>query len=504
MLRDQLFRLSILGCSIFLGACSQVLNQDDATKTRVFKGQTIDTYHNVSVSDPYRALEDWNNPSVQAWSDEQTKRAIQCAMSLEHYDGIKAEFLKKARAEESISFSDFFRVEGRIFAMRSTSDSRRREIVSASSIEQISLNDSVFDLDQYDALGNTSIVWYEPSPNGKMLAIVLSEKGAERGTLNIISSQNGELLEPPIPNVYNATGGGDLSWLLDSSGLHYTRYPLEGEPHEDEPNSWIKLYAHTLGTDWRKDNAILSDQLNKTTQMRLVRAPKSGDLIAWLQDGDSGRFSHLRLDAMSNWATISSFDDGHFQFIPADDGSAFLLSNSDAPMGRVLKIPAGGTMADAFEFIPEQPDASLTNSYWSYTSPTGVWHAGRLYLKYNVGGPTELRVFDFDGTRVDIIDETGPARIGELTALEDIVLFKSESYTEPGSWMSLSAEGTQFKPVSQLQSDDSGAWTDIDTTRLFATSKDGTKIPLTLLKSHGARETRTKPTAHLWVWEVFA
>ena len=100
MLRDQLFGLSILGCSIFLSACSQGLDRNKVPDTRAFKGHTIDTYHDVLVSDPYRALENWDNPSVQAWSDKQTERAIQCAMSLEQYDDIKAEILKKARAEE--------------------------------------------------------------------------------------------------------------------------------------------------------------------------------------------------------------------------------------------------------------------------------------------------------------------------------------------------------------------------------------------------------------------
>src|SRR5262249_22983711 len=32
----------------------------------------VDTYHGVSVSDPYRWLEDWNSADVRAWTDAQS------------------------------------------------------------------------------------------------------------------------------------------------------------------------------------------------------------------------------------------------------------------------------------------------------------------------------------------------------------------------------------------------------------------------------------------------
>lgn len=485
--------LTALAVVAVTAACTSDVDQNADTTASQFKGQTSDTYHGVQVQDPYRALEDWSNPLVQAWSDKQTEYANQCLTSLAYHEEIKSDLMAPPTGPQTASLSSLSMAGGTIFALKSGAGLQQPQLVGAPTLTELTTSELVFDLNIFDPSGNTSVTWFKPSPDASKIAVALSEDGSERGVLHIVDGQTGEVLETPIPNVYNPTAGGDVSWFPDSSGFHYSRYPVPGDEHEDDPSSWIKLYAHTLGTGWKTDPALLDGHLNKTSQIRLVRDPGSGDLIAWLQDGDSGRFSHLRLTGTGDWSEITDYQDGHFQLIPADDGSVFLLSTADAPKGRVLKIPAGGTLSDATEFVPEQDDASLSHSYYSHTSPTGFWHAGRLYLKYNVGGPSELRVFDRNGERVDLTGQPAASRLTQLTSLENTVLFEFESYTQPNRWLQLATDGVAIEasPLSGSTSD--GGWADMTTTRLMATSKDGTQVPLTLLHPLGLTADTPSP-----------
>ena len=480
MLGDRVKFLTALAMTV-VAACAPALDQRADAPASIFEGRTTNTYHGTTVLDPYRALEDWNNPSVQAWSDGQTEQANRCLTSLPYHAEIKSDLMAPPADSKTANLSSLSMTNGTIFALRSVAELQQPQLVSGASLADLATVKPVFDLNMFDPSGDTSIIWFKPSPDASKVAIALSKGGSERGTLHVIDRQMGEMLETRIPNVYNPTAGGDLSWFVDSSGFYYSRYPVPGDAHEDDPSAWIKLYAHKIGENWTADPELLGDRLNKTSQIRLVREPQSGDLIAWLQDGDSGLFSHLRLTGASDWAEITDYVDGHFQLIPADDGSAFLLSNADAPKGRVLKIPVGGTLTDAVEVIPEQADASLSHSYYSHASPTGVWHGGRLYLKYNIGGPSELRVFDGNGQRIDITGQPAAARLTQLTPLANAVLFESESYTQPNRWLQIDADSTMVDVSALLQSELAGNWSDIATTRMMATSKDGTQVPVTLL-----------------------
>ena len=104
-----------------------------------------------------------------------------------------------------------------------------------------------------------------------------------------------------------------------------------------------------------------------------------------------------------------------------------------------------------------------------------------------VGGPSRLRVFDLNGTMLQVVPSPEIASIDGLAGVDghaDDLLFRLVSFVEPSTWY-------RFDPVlpenerltaTRLRAISPVSFADIEVVREFATSKDGARIPLNILK----------------------
>ena len=86
------------------------------------------------------------------------------------------------------------------------------------------------------------------------------------------------------------------------------------------------------------------------------------------------------------------------------------------------------------------------------------------------------------------------SNVQELVAKEDgSLLFRDQSYTEPPAWFEIAPDGTEPKKTA-LVSTSPVSFADIEVTREFATSKDGTKVPLNIMRRKGTKLDGNNPT----------
>ena len=107
---------------------------------------------------------------------------------------------------------------------------------------------TVFDPAALDEKGLTSYDWFEPSPDGSMIALSVSRGGSESGDLRFIRVADGKLLEETIEHVQFGTAGGSVAWAADGKGVFYTRYPRFGER---------TLFATRTASGARSQNLVL-------------------------------------------------------------------------------------------------------------------------------------------------------------------------------------------------------------------------------------------------------
>ncbi len=204
-----------------------------------------DSYQGVSVSDPYRWLEDPADPAVQKWSDAQNQRTREYLDALPSRPAIKDE-LSKLIFATSPSYYGLKRAGTSLFAMYNQPPRQQPMLAVMGFSADPGSARVVIDPNAMNAKGTTAIDWFAPSPDGKLVAASLSEGGSEDGTLHVFEVASGKEVDTPIPHVQYPTAGGSLAWRADSTGFWYTRFPGTERPEADRSTSTSRYFFHHL------------------------------------------------------------------------------------------------------------------------------------------------------------------------------------------------------------------------------------------------------------------
>lgn len=436
------------------------------------------TYHGVEVVDPYQWLEA-DTEEVKAWADGQNAYARAYLDALPVLPAVTAEVDAIVR-DPSKSYGSARFAGGRLFVLRRAPPKEQRELVVFDDAAALTGERVVLDPTALDDGGLLRIEWYEPSPDGSLVAVSLSHSGSERGDLSIYDVASGAALPDTIEYVQNGTAGGGVTWTADGEGLFYTRYPRRGERPEGEREFYQQLWYHALGSPASDDRRELGDELPRIAEIATALNPGTGELLATVQNGDGGEMAHFLRATDGRWTQLSEFGDGIKAILFTPQGGLIILSRDGALRGKLLALPPGERdMASAKVIVPEAAD-SIDWGFWD-AGGLRVTHS-RIYVVYQTGGPTALRVFDHAGKR--LVDPPQPAigAVGPVIPLAgDDVMYGASSFIEAPSWYRLSAAdgaATRLAAISQPQRVD---FSDAEVVRELATSADGTQVPVTII-----------------------
>jgi prolyl oligopeptidase len=452
-----------------------------------------DTYHEISVDDDYRWLEDWDDPRVQSWSEAQSAYARAVLERMPAVDRIRDRVAEILEAE-SPSHSRMTWCAGKLFAVKNQPPKQQPFLVLTDP-ERPDEARVLVDPNQIDPSGGTTIDWYKPSPDGERVAVSLSRGGSESGDVHLFDVDSGRQVDVVIPRVNGGTAGGDLAWTADASGIFYTRYPRPGERPDGDLDFYQQVWFHRLGAPLDEDRYELGQDFPRIAEIRLQRNPASDAVLATMQDGDSSRFQHYVRGTDGTWLQLTRYDDRIVQAEWAPDGSLFLISYLDAPRGRLLRLAADRLGADglaAAQPVVDQGENTIVYDFYG-ASPMVVTRQ-HVYLTYQLGGPSTIRAFDHRGKPVPGPDVLPVSRIRQIVAVEDdAILYRNESYLDPPAWYRFDpANGETVR--SALFQESPVDFSGVEVVREWVTSKDGTRVPLTILKPEGASLDGSNPT----------
>ncbi|TNF29030.1 MAG: S9 family peptidase [Deltaproteobacteria bacterium] len=447
-----------------------------------------DTFHGVEVTEEYRWLEDGANDEVKAWTKVQNAHARKVLDALPHHDEVVAAVAKVFGAE-AVSWGSVTAVGGKWFAMKRQPPKQQPFLVVADDLDDVASARVLVDPEKIDEAGTTAIDWFVPSPDGTKVAVSLSKAGTEAGDVHVFDVATGADAGDVVPRVNGGTAGGALTWKTDGSGFFYTRYPRGEERPAEDRNFWVQVYSHTLGTDTATDAYELGKDLPRIAEYRLDTDKRTGRVLATVQDGDGGEFAHFLREPDGTWRKFSDFGDKTLVASFGPDDTLFVMSRKDAPRGKVLRVPiATLTVADAPVVVPEGEDA-IVEDFWG--PPTVLPTASRLYVLYQLGGPSAIRAFTLDGQPAAAPKQAPVSANGGLVPLGgDDVAFWSRSYVTPTTWYTFTAT-TGATAKTAFASEAPTSLDDITVTREMATSKDGTQVPINILVPKGTPKDGT-------------
>ena len=378
-------------------------------------GDEVETLHGESIPDPYRWLEQGDDPRTQAWT------ASQNALTESLLAAVPARARLRARLDELLSIGALSTPEpvaGRYFYQRR--DGRQNQPVLYVREGRDGEDRVLIDPNQLDAQGTTALDWFYPSEDGRLLAYGLSENGSEQSLLHVLEVDSGA----PLPDRIPRTRSADLAWLPDGSGFYYTRYPAGGEVPEGEEHYHRSVFFHRLGTDSAGDPLIFRPA-EKEHWPGVGLSPDG----RWLVIGVARTFDQTDLylqDLVAGTPPVPVAKDVAATFDgEVVRGRLYLRTNLDAPTYRLYVVEPERPAREGWrEIVPRRTDAVLD----------GFRIAGStLALSYLERAASRLRLADLEGNGVR---EVALPTIGSLFGLSgewdgDELYYGFTSYTVP-------------------------------------------------------------------------
>ena len=441
-------------------------------------------YQGVTVEDPYQWLEADDDSQVKAWSDAQNQQTRKNLDSFPDRAAIEKQ-LQEWYAKTSPSYSSLVSRPGILFAMKFQPPKQQPLLVTLTSADDLKSEKVVLDPNVLDTKGTTAIDWFVPSLDGKYVAMSLSKGGSEDGTLHFYETATGKALSDTIAHVQYPTAGGSAAWNADGTGVFYTRFPRKGERPDADLNFYQQIYFHKLGTPDTEDKYSIGKDFPRIAEIALAASRDGKYILATVANGDGGDFAHYLLGPDESWKQITQFSDQIKLARLGRDNALYLLSRADAPRGKILRLPLD---------VPELKNAAEIVASGEAVIEQIVPSKEALYVADLLGGPSQIRRFDLNGKNETKISTPQISAVQELLALEDgSLLFRDVSYTDPAAWFHC-LNGKTAAAKTALQSTSPVSFADIEVRREFATSKDGTKIPLNVLSRKGMKRDGNNPT----------
>lgn len=431
------------------------------------------TLHGVTVSDPYRWLENAQAPAVQAWIKAQNAHteAVLAAMP----DGKAMTERVQQLAITSTTRSSPLLAGGTLFYMQETPPQPQPQLMAQAWPDGKAR--VLVDLNAGD--GNTAITGYWPSPSGRYLAYGTAEGGSELTTLHVLDVATGKTLSDALPYAGGGTTPQAVAWDADEHGFVYARFPVP-VAGSDVQQFNAALVHHVLGQNAPTDKVVFGQDYSKVAEYRLLASPGAKQIAVLANIGDGGS-AEVYLREGTEWTKVL----GHEANVrnAAWVGQRLLVTSfADAPRGKLLAIDAQGqaTTVVAQREGALQDIAPIANGFLVTRSWGPDWWAEQ----YDAQGKLIRRLpLPAHGITVaGIAAEQG----------QDHALITYGGWTLPTLWADYDAKSGSLHTVFEVKP--AADYSKVEVRRVDGTSKDGTKIPVTVLTMPGVTPNGQRPT----------
>lgn len=440
---------------------------------------TTDTYHGVSVPDPYRWLEDPNTDETAQWVVAQNKVTFGYLNALPGRDQLNARLTELWNYER---YGTPFKQADRYFYYKNDGLQNQSVLYTLPTLDSeptVLLDPNTLSEDGTVALSGTAI-----SENAKYLAYGLSTAGSDWVEWHVRDIETGEDTSDHIKWVKFS----GAAWTHDHQGFFYSRYD---EPNEEskleDVNYFQKLYYHRLGTPQSEDTLTYERPDQKEWGFAGDVTEDGRYLIISVWRGTEPKnlvfYKDLQQPEAEVIELIANFE-AQYSLIDTDDTTFWFRTDLDAPKGRVIAIDiANPDTANWQTLIPESEET---------LESVGILN-NQFIADYLKDAYTQIKIFDLEGKPVREVELPGIGSAGGFNGKRsDTETFYSfTSFTVPSRiyhYDLTTGESTLFREPSIPFNPN-----DYETRQVFYPSKDGTQIPMFITAKKGLQLNGENP-----------
>lgn len=452
-----------------------------------------DEYFGVKVTDPYRNIENLEDPEVKAWMKAQADHARRTLDAIpgrqgmidkmKDFDGRKAARVSSLRILEN----------DRYFYFKTRPQDQQPKLYYRDGYQ--GAETLLFDPENHEKGKVYTINGFSPSRNGAKVAFTIAEKGSEVGHTLFMDVKAKKLYSEKLERAW-FTG----SWLADDNMFSYT--PQNSADVKDMKSTLnTRAMLHKVGTPQSQDRDVFSSKSYPELGIKPEEYPYFGyDKDTKLVYGGLGTVERY---FKGYYAPASEIAKPKIAwkplFMPAhevtnfvsDEQYMYFVTSKNTPRQKIMRMPVAAINADKAEtLVPESADESINDQEMAVTKD------GLYFVRTRNGVEAMLYFVPKGGKAVEKIQM--PQAAGTLA-------LQSKDVKSPDLWVSLrgwttdtkryryNAATKQFTPEPISSEAQYPEYANLTVEEIMVPSHDGVLVPLSLVYDKKLQKNGANP-----------
>jgi prolyl oligopeptidase len=450
-----------------------------------------DDYFGTDVVDDYRYMENFNDPTVQAWVKAQADFTID---TLSQLPGRSAFFDRMVELDCSVPakvYGILRLANGNIFYLKIEAQEDVAKLYMRSSIDSPEI--LLVDPDRFrQETGNIhAINSFNPSGDGKYLVYLVSANGSEDASLYVLDTQTFEDIDAPISRTVEST-----CWVPDNQSFFYHRLQEMKEGMAAiERYQKSQTYWHRVGTDPEQDRVVLKhgsvplEDVSPTVWPCITRV-SSGYAIAVIFNGTQLNIDAYvsKIDSLSQdspkWIKICDAAD-EVRGFTAHGEDLYLRTSKDAARFKIIKTSLAKPDLSTAETVLAESDSIVRDIFAADDS---------LYAIATKNGIGKLIRISYDGQIQHLkLPSDGAVNFLRNDHRADVILISIKTWTKCESHYEYNPTTNLFTDLELQPKGKYYAPNDLVATEVTVKSHDGTMVPLSIIHKQGMKLDGSNP-----------
>jgi prolyl oligopeptidase len=343
--------------------------------------------------------------------------------------------------------------------------------------------------------GATALDQWQPSPSGRYLAYTVQDGGSDWRTIRVLDVASGKVLDDTLEWANDT----ELGWVGDE-GVLYSRFPAPPPGQEFQALAFNKsVWFHRVGTPQSADELAYATPDHPEWSHKARVTADGRWAVLTTEIGTDPRFAinviDLRKRGKLGWKPrelVGGFTND-WKLVDGLGSKLWFVTNDQAPRYRLVSIDLGRRNPAWSEVVP-QGEAKLEN---------GNIVGDRLIVSYLQDAASRAVIMDLNGKpgRTLVLNGIGTASGFDGRPGDPETFYQFSSFNQPSAVFRLDLRNGLATPFAfpKLAFDPA----DFAVEQRFYPSKDGTQVPMFIVRSRKLAESNAAAPTLLYGYGGF-
>lgn len=468
-------RFIILSASLLLMTSSFTFAKK-ITYPKTVKENVVDNYFGVEVKEPYRWLENDTSKATSDWVKAQNK------VTYDYLSQIPFRNDLKKRLTSLMNYPKYgapIKKNGKYYFFKNNGLQNQSVFYEQSDLKsdpKIILDPNTLSNDGTVALSSLAF-----SKDGSYLGYAIARSGSDWNEIFVLDMQTHQLLNDHI----KWSKSSQIAWR--GNGFYYSAFdaPEAGKEYSTK-NEFEKIYYHTVGQPQTDDELVYEDKLHALRECYAQVTDDEKILVISITETTTGNGLLIKdlTNPSSTYIELAKGFDNDYSVIEHYNDKLYILTNWKAPKNRFMEVDLQHPATENWKEILPENESLLEN-----VSILG----NKIIANYMKDASNHLYGFDLTGKK---LYEVNLPTLGTVSGIsgdnnDNEAFYIFTSYTFPATIYRFDTKNNHAELFRK--SEVAFNPSDYISEQVFYTSKDGTKVPMSIIYKKGMKKDSKNP-----------